>query len=185
MNKLFSIIVLATVLFAVNACNQTDNKQNNKTDSKENTETEKPEKTQDYLSVDDVFTQGEALFGKTVHVEGLIEHVCKHTWKRFKIIGDNETQFIRIELGDKFPAVDASITGKNTKVTGKLVPVKMDAKKVKEWEEKMRENHKGEEDTEHFKEEIAFIMDIHQQITNDKIPHYTNYTIEAENYELE
>lgn len=177
MNKFFSIIVLTVFLFTVNACNQTDKKQNN--------QTEKPEITKDYLSVDDVFTQGESLFGKAVHVEGIIEHVCKHTWKRFKIIGANETQFIRIELGDKFPTVDASITGKKAKVTGKLIPVKMDEKMVKEWEEKMRENHEGEEDTEHFKEEIAFIQDIHQQITSGKIPHYTNYTIEAENYELE
>jgi hypothetical protein len=177
MNKLFSIIALAAVLFALNACNQTSNKQNN--------QTEKPETTEDYLSVDDVFTQGESLSGKTVHVEGIIEHVCKHTWKRFKIIGANENQFIRIDLGDKFPAVDASITGKNAKVTGKLIPVIMDEKKVKEWEENMRESHKGEEDTEHFKEEIAFIQDIHKQITSGKIPYYTNYTIATENYELE
>jgi hypothetical protein len=177
MNKLFLIIVLAVVLFSVNACNQTNIKQNN--------QTEKTQKTEDYLSVDDAFTQGETLFDKTVHVEGIIEHVCKHTWKRFKIIGANENQFIKIELGDKFPTVDASITGKKAKVTGKLIPVKMDEKTVKEWEEKMRESHEGEEDTDHFKEEIAFIQDIHQQITSGKIPHYTNYTIETENYELE
>jgi hypothetical protein len=177
MNKLFSIIVAAAVLLSVNACNQSNNKQNN--------QTENQEKTISYLTVDDVFAKGETLSGKTVHVEGIIEHVCKHTWKRFKIISNNENQFVKIELGDKFPTVDASITGKKAKVTGKIIPIKMDAKMVKEWEEKMRENHKGEEDTEHFKEEITFIMDIHQQITSGKIPHYTNYTIEAEKYELE
>jgi hypothetical protein len=177
MNKLFSVIIAAAVLLSVNACNLTNNKQNN--------QTEKQEKTINYLSVDDLFAKGETLSGKTVHAGGIIEHVCKHTWKRFKIIGGNETQFIKIELGDKFPSVDASITGKNAKVTGKLIPVEMDEKMVKEWEEKIRENHQGEEDTEHFKEEIAFIQDIHQQITSGEIPHYINYTIEAENYELE
>ena len=177
MKKLFSIVVAAAVLLSVNACNQTNNKQNN--------QTENQEKTIDYITVDDVFAKGETLSGKTVYVEGIIEHVCKHTWKRFKIIGENENQFIKIELGDKFPSVDASITGKKAKVTGKLIPVKMDEKMVKEWEEKIRENHKGEEDTEHFKEEVAFIKDIHQQIESRKIPHYTNYTIEAKKYELE
>jgi hypothetical protein len=44
----------------------------------------------------------------------------------------------------------------------------MDAEEVKEWEKKMRENHKGEEDTEHFKEEIAFIQDIYRQISSGK-----------------
>jgi len=177
MNKLFSIIVVAAVLLSVNACNQANNKQNN--------QAENQEKTIDYITVDEVFAKGETFSGKTVHVEGIIEHVCKHTWKRFKIIGKNENQFIKIELGDNFPTVDASITGINTKVTGKLIPIKMDAKMVKEWEEKMRENHKGEEDMEHFKEEIAFIRDIHQQIISGEIPYYTNYSIEAESYELE
>ncbi len=177
MNKLFSIITVVTVLLSVNACNQTSNKQNN--------QTKNLEKTINYLSVDEVFSKGEALSGKTVHVEGIIEHVCKHTWKRFKIIGENEIQYIKIELGDKFPTVDNSIIGKKVKVTGKLIPIKMDEKMVKEWEEKMRRNHKGEEDTEHFKEEIAFIQNIHQQITSGKISHYTNYNIEAEKYELE
>jgi len=177
MNKHFTIIVAAAVLLSVNACNQTNNKLNN--------QTENQKKTINYLSVDDVFSKGESLSNKTIHVEGIIEHVCKHTWKRFKIIGNNENQFIKIELGDKFPTVDASITGKKARGTGKLIPIKMDAKMVKEWENKMRENHKGEEETEHFKEEIAFIQDIHQQITTGKIPHYTNYTIEAESYELE
>jgi len=177
MNKLFSIVVVAAILLSVNACNQTNNKQNKQTDNHE--------KTISYLTVDDVFAKGETLSGKTVHVAGIIEHVCKHTWKRFKIIEDNENQFIKIELGDKFPSVDASITGKKAKVTGKLIPIKMDEKMVKEWEEKMRENHKGKEDTEHYKEELAFIQDIHQQITSGEIPHYTRYTIEAESYELE
>jgi hypothetical protein len=177
MNKLFSIIVAAAVLLSVNACNQTNNQQNNKTENQE--------KTINYLSVDDVFAKGESLSGKNVHVEGIIEHVCKHTWKRFKIIGENENQFVKIELGDNFPTVDASITGKKAKVIGKLIPVKMDEKMVKEWEEKMREGHKGEEDTEHFKEEIAFIQDIHQQITRGEISNYTNYNIEAGSYELE
>ena len=177
MNKIISIIVLAAVLFSVNACNQTNNKQNN--------ESEKPEKAENYLSVDDVFTQGESLSGKTVHVEGIIEHACKCTWKRFKIIGDNEIQFIKIELGEKLPTVDATVIGNTAKVTGKLIPVNMDEKMVSQWEEKMRENHKGEEDTKHYKEELAFIKDIHKQITSGEIPHYTRYTIEAESYELE
>lgn len=177
MNKLFSIVVVAAVLLSVNACNQTNNKQNN--------QTENQEQTISYLKVDEVFDKGETLSGKTVHVVGIIEHVCKHTWKRFKIIGENENQFIKIELGDNFQTIDASILGKTANVTGKLIPIKMDEKMMLKWEETMKENHKGEEDTDHYKEELAFIQNIHQQIINGEIPYYTNYTIEAESYELE
>ena len=37
MNKLYSIIVAAAVLLSVNACNQTNKKQNNKTENQEKT----------------------------------------------------------------------------------------------------------------------------------------------------
>ncbi len=177
MKKLFSIIAVAAVLLSVNACKQTSNKQ---AENAENTET-----TINYITVDEVFAQGEALADQTVHVEGMIEHVCKHSQKRFRIIGENENLFIRVELGGNLSTVDPSITGKNAKVTGKLKPIIMDAEKVKEWENKMRENHKGEEDTEHFKEELAYIQDVYQQILDGKITHHTNYSIVAESYVLE
>lgn len=177
MNKIISIFVFAAVLIFTNACNETKQKNENQTDTVEN--------STNYLSVDDVFAQGDSLANKIINVEGVIEHVCKHTWKRFKIIGSNENQFIKIELGDKFPTVDASIMGKKVKVTGKLIPIKMDETAMMKWEETMKQNHKGEENTEHYKEELAFIQNIHQQIKSGVIPYYTNYSIEAESYELE
>lgn len=177
MTKIISIFVFAAVLIFTNACNQSNSKQKIQANETQNTEI--------YLSVDDVFAQGDSLANKTIHVEGIIEHVCKHTWKRFKIIGENENQFIKIDLGDNFKTIDASILGKTVKVTGKLIPIKMDEQAMMKWEEKMKENHKGEEKTEHYKEELAFIQNIHQQIKNGEIPYYTNYSIEAESYELE
>lgn len=177
MTKIISIFVFAAVLIFTNVCNETKQKNEIQTDTVEN--------TTNYMSVDDVFAQGDSLANKTIHVEGIIEHVCKHTWKRFKIIGENENQFIKIELGDNFQTIDASILGKTAKVTGKLIPIKMDEKAMLKWEETMKQNHKGEETTEHYKEELAFIQNIHQQIKSGEIPYYTNYSIEAESYELE
>jgi hypothetical protein len=58
------------------------------------------------------------LFDKTVHVEGFIEHVCKHSHKRFRIIGENENLFIKVELGNNLSTVDPSIVGQKAKVTG-------------------------------------------------------------------
>ena len=177
MNKIISIVLLIAVMFFSNACKETKQKDENQTDI---VETEI-----NYLSVDDVFAQGDFLANKTIQVKGIVEHVCQHSQKRFRIIGKDENLFIRIELGNDFKAVDPSIVGKNAKVTGKLIPIIMDAQAVLEWEEKMKRNHKGEEDTEHYKEELAFIQSIYQRIVSGEIPYYTNYRIEAESYELE
>jgi hypothetical protein len=51
MNNFFSIIVVAAVLLSVNACKQTNNKQ---TENRENTEV-----SINYLTVDEVFANGE------------------------------------------------------------------------------------------------------------------------------
>lgn len=177
MNKIISVIVFMTVLIFSNACQGTTQKNGNQTVVSET--------VKNYLSVDDVFAQGDSWENKTVHVEGIVEHVCKHSLKRFKIIGKNENLFIKIELGDNFKTVDDSIIGKKAKITGKLIPIKMDEEAVIKWEEKMKQNHKGEENTDHYKEELAFIQNIHQQIISGEILYYTNYNIKAENYELE
>ena len=177
MKKIYSIILITALLFSVNACNRTGDKQSSST--------EEAAPTIGYLSVTDIFEQGESLANKTVLVEGIVEHVCKHTWKRFKIVDEGGKQDLKIELGDQFPSIDASILGKKAKVTGTLVPVVMDEELVKQWEEKMKESHKGEENSDHYKEELAFIQNIHQQLTNGDIQYYINYTLEADRYELE
>ncbi|PJA95400.1 MAG: hypothetical protein CO129_11935 [Ignavibacteriales bacterium CG_4_9_14_3_um_filter_34_10] len=177
MKTFISIFLFAAILIFADAYSQTITQQNK--------QTEKSGTTVSYLSVADVFAQGENLANKTVYVEGTIEHVCKRTGKRFKIVGKSPNQFIKIQLGDKFQQVDSSIIGKKGKVTGKLIPIKMDEKMVLNWEEKMKEKHKNEDNTKHYKEALAFIQNTYNQIKSGKISYYTNYTIEAESYELE
>jgi hypothetical protein len=175
MKKISILTASVSIFLLVTACNQANK-------GKRILQTDNP---LTFLSVDQVYASGDSMANNTIHVKGTIEHVCHHTWKRFKIIGNNENHFIKVELDDKFPSVDASILGKEVNVTGKLLPVKMDDKMVLMWETQMKRNHKGEEDTEHFKEELAYIQNVYRQITTGEIPYYTTYTLEAENYELE
>ncbi len=137
-----------------------------------------------YLTVEDVFNSASELIDKEVHVTGEIEHVCKHTWKRFKIVGDSHKHELKVELGDKFEQVDPSIKGRKVNVTGKLKSVQMNAQDVKQWEAKMKKNHKGEEDTEHYKEELANIQAIAAKIEAGEIPYYNSYYLEAKKYDL-
>lgn len=177
MNRIISIFTFVAVVFFLTACKETKQKTEDKAGVAETAIS--------YLSVDDILAHGDSLANKTVHVEGIVEHVCKHSQKRFKIVGENENLFIRIELGDNFKSVDPSIVGDKAKVSGKLIPIIMDEQAVIQWETRMKQNHKGEEDTEHYKEELAFIQNIYQQIISGEIPYHTNYSIKVENYELE
>jgi len=174
MRKTFSILAIAVLIITNSACIQHNNKPK-----------EKPLTNTTYMSVDELLAKGPILANKTIQVEGLIEHVCHKTWKRFKIIGKNENHFIKIELGESSPPVDHSILGKMAKVTGKLIPTPLDEKMVLQWKKNMKENHKGEENTDHYKEEHAFIQGVLQRIASGEISFYTIYSVETESYTIE
>lgn len=134
------------------------------------------------LTVSEIFEHGDSLTNKTINIAGLVDHVCKHTGKRFKIIGDDSNLELKVELDERFSTVDPSIVGRRVVVTGKLVSVQMDAEMVAKMMEKHKENHKGEENTEHYKEELVFVQNIYNQLINAEIPFYITYYIQADKY---
>jgi len=173
-------IALGIAMLFLGSC--TNSIQRTKTDV---AQTGKGTDTVSYYTLDELFLHAEELSGTTVHVKGIIDHVCKHSGKRFKIIEENETLELKIELGENFPTCDPSIVGKTAKITGKFVPENLSADDVKKWEENIHENHKGEEDTDHFKEEIVQVQKILIQIESGEIPYYVQYHVEAEKYIIE
>ncbi len=56
---------------------------------------------------------------------------------------------------------------------------------VKAWEKKVKKNHSGEENSEHFKQEISEIQGIYHKLISGEIPYYTRYSVHAESYRLE
>ena len=180
-----AILFLGITMSVINfGCNSSvKNKETHSTTTEENVTT--VEKTSAFVTVESLLAKAEELSGKTVKVTGVIDHVCKHGGKRFKILSSDGTIELKIELDEKFDEADASIVGNTAKVTGTLTPTKYDAKMVKAWEEKMKDGHKGEENTKHYKEELAEIQEIHRQVVEGEIPFYTMYSVQADKYELE
>ena len=54
------------------------------------------------LSVDDILAKGDSLVGKTVTVEGVCTHICKHGGKKLFMMGTDDTKMLRAEprIGD-------------------------------------------------------------------------------------
>lgn len=178
--KNLKLIIAALMLVAfMGACNQAT-KKTEKSSLKESVKTEIT-----YLSVEKILQNADTLSEKNVNLTGVIDHVCKHGGKRFKMLSSDGSKTIKVELGDNFKPADPSIAGKTVKVTGKLVPRNMDADMVKKWMEKETANHPDEVGTEAFKQEMATLQDIVDQIESGKIPYYTTYSVEAEKYEVE
>ena len=138
-----------------------------------------------FSTVETILKQADTLSGKSVNVTGVIDHVCRHGGKRFKIISSDGAMELKIELDEEFKAVGAEIIGNTVKVTGMLIPTKMNAEMVKAWEKKVKKNHSGEENSEHFKQEISEIQGIYHKLISGEIPYYTRYSVHAESYRLE
>ena len=91
-----SIFILAAVaLLAMVSCN-------NK--AKENQNQESAATVA--LSVDDILAKGDSLVGKTVTVEGVCTHICKHGGKKLFMMGTDDTKMLRAEACELgcFPA---------------------------------------------------------------------------------
>lgn len=174
LNLLFTTLLLLVFM----SCNQQNKKENTK-----KVITPKQETT--YNPLEKILDNANNLTKKEVNVTGIVDHVCKHGGNRFKLLSSDGKEEIKVELGDNFKMVSPNIAGKMVKVTGILIPIQMDAEMIKAWEKKTRKNHIGEENTKHFKEEIAIIQTIYKQIESGEIPYYTTYSIEASSYEEE
>ncbi len=131
------------------------------------------------LTVDELLANADKFSEKIVEVYGIIDHICEHSFKRFKIVTKENGQELKVELGDSFKELNLNLMGKTVKVKGNLVPTKMNAEDVESWHKKMKNSHKGEENTEHYKQEDARISSIYNKIVSGEIPYYTMYVINA------
>jgi PBP1b-binding outer membrane lipoprotein LpoB len=178
MKTIVSTLAVLTILLT--ACIQN---QANKTSVA--VEEAKVETPVNYQTVEAVLKNTDNLVGENVNVTGVIDHVCKHGGKRFKMLSSDGTQTIKVELGDKFKPADPSIAGKTVKVTGTLSPYNMDAAMIKAWMKKELESHPDEVGSDEFKQEMAGLQAIYDKIESGEMPYYTIYSIDAEKYDLE
>jgi hypothetical protein len=145
---------------------------------------EKQDKSEAFLTLDKLYEQSDSLSEKTVRIQGQVDHVCRSTQHRFKILGPNHTE-IRVEIDPEAEGLDSTIIGKTAFVSGKLVPVPMDSSRVRAWEKHVLVNHAHELESEHVKHELEEIRSILAKIESGEIPHHTTYYLEAVKYEFE
>ncbi len=170
-------LIIASLMFVafMGACNQATKKSTSSTEST----TIKSEVF--YLPLEKVLANADSLSGKTVNVVGVVDHVCKHGNKRFKILSSDGSQEMKIELGESFDMPNPEIAGKTAKVIGTLTPFKMDEEMLRAFINKEREEHKDEGENPQLKK----MEDILTQVESGKIPYFVTYTVTADKYELE
>ena len=179
MKTSIKLIVISFALI-ITSCNNNQTK-NEQVVSKDNQVVQK----ENILNVSALYQNADSLTGKTITVKGIIDHVCPRSGKRFKIINSNGQEYLKIVIQEDLSDISETSIGNTVIVKGILKFQKLYIKDVEEWIDKIKVNHAGEEDTEHYKEEIGFVLKIKEQIENGEIEYYAQYFVEASHYEFQ
>ena len=133
------ITLLLFVAVALVACN-------NSKPGAQNADTNQPQT----MTVDQFFEKGESLIGKTIAVEGVADHVCKHGGKRMFILGSTPENRLKITTGEGIASFDVAYEGSKIVVEGAVEMLKMDSVYLANWEmeltEQAHEKEHGEGD---------------------------------------
>ncbi len=88
------------------------------------------------ISVDEVLANPDSLVGKTITIEGVCSHLCKHGGKKAFVLGSNDTQLLRCESTPEMGGAFSKETiHKPISVTGILREERVDEAAVKRMEE--------------------------------------------------
>ena len=77
------------------------------------------------MQIDDLLSNAEALVGKTVKIEGVCTHTCKHGAKKMFLMGSDDKNVVRVEAG-KLGAFDTKVVNSVVQVDGILKETRID-----------------------------------------------------------
>lgn len=114
------------------------------------------------VTVDSILANPEAYVGKTVTVEGVVSHLCKHGGRKAFLLGSDDNTMIRCdataEMGNVFPQ---ETIHQPLRVTGTVVESRLDEAAIREMEaarqgqvERIAEQQ-GEEEAANFENALA------------------------------
>ena len=71
------------------------------------------------LEIDELLASADSLAGKTVTIEGVCTHTCRHGARKIFLMGSDDTQTVRVESGE-LGSFDPQCVNRIVRVTGTL-----------------------------------------------------------------
>ena len=89
------------------------------------------------LEIDELLASADSLAGKTVTIEGVCTHTCRHGARKIFLIGSDDTQTVRVESGE-LGSFDPQCVNRIVRVTGTLDEQRVDEAYLAAWEEQTK-----------------------------------------------
>ena len=91
----------------------------------------------DVLEIDDLLLGADPLVGRTVTIEGICTHTCKHGARKIFLMGSDDTQTIRVESGE-LGSFDPQCVNRIVRVTGRVDEERIDEAYLANWEAQVK-----------------------------------------------
>ena len=132
------------------------------------------------LNADQLLDTMPAMVNKPVTFSGTVVHVCKHGGKKLHIVGTDGEKRILVMSSDASGVFSQELEGSDVVVQGTIKETRIDAASLLEREQEFLANHKGEEKTEAYQEEMAYIEKMREDVKNSEKGYISKFKIEAQ-----
>ncbi len=82
--------------------------------------------------------------GKEVRIEGLVDHVCRHSGKRMFLVQPEGEGRVKVVTGENIASFDVALEGTDVIVRGIVEELKIDEQYLAEWEKELNDQEAAE-----------------------------------------
>ncbi|PKP27675.1 MAG: hypothetical protein CVU06_01325 [Bacteroidetes bacterium HGW-Bacteroidetes-22] len=154
------------------------------------------EESQTVLTIAQLIEQAPDLVGKEITVTGTVDHVCKHGGKRMFLVGNNDQERMKVNLGEGQLSFNPEMEGNDLVVKGVVDELKIDKAYLDQWESEVMADTQGEaaskvhmgevghENNEGNKnEDLEKIAEYRKQIEASGTDHVSFYSVNCISFE--
>lgn len=174
--KLFMLVAIAVIFASCNNQPKQENDENqNDTLSMNASQTETP-----MIAIGEFEAKAKDFVDQEIMVEGIVDHVCKHSGKRLFLVGDNGD--LHVDAETRF---DDELNGSTVVVKGIVREFRVDeAYCLKMEEDNIQSHKKGDTDEDLYTMKMKEIKEYRDSMATAGVDHLSFYSVEYISHEV-
>ena len=126
------------------------------------------------LTLGEFNTKAGAFVNKEVKIQGIVDHVCKHSGKKLLVVTDEGDVHITSDV-----RFEDSLKGSEILLTGVVVEQRIDEAYCLQMEEDNIKSHsEGTSNNEEFNNKKKHVQQLRDQMKAEKVDHISNYSLQ-------
>ena len=135
--------------------------------------------------------------GKTIILQGIVDHVCEHDGKKMFLVDENSDARVKIVPNENMAAFTQDLIGETVEVTGIVKEFRLDEDYLIEMEEKVKAEsneeseihmgdgeHKDKKEEHNGEDQMKQINNLRQKLKDSGKDHLSYYTVEATSFKI-